>query len=187
MTEDHKLNLRYRLRNMSEQPPTPPWRHVATRTVGGLIAVGYGSDTDLVLTASLDGRALFDCASGKRLAENLDCLNSDSTWYDDVQLRAIGIGALRGRHVSMAGAHGGGLRRMTRDGWFIQVAALDWPDEFVFLTPPGGSILFAEQALACRKILRTDSLVATGFSSTGMSFIVADGSELHMFSRLNKC
>lgn len=63
------LTERSRLRTLEVQAPPSPWYKVATYAVGGLLGVGYGEATDLLLVISSQGRSVFDCLTGEKWRE----------------------------------------------------------------------------------------------------------------------
>ena len=44
--------------------PPLPWRRQSTHAIGGLMAVGFGERSDLLLVVSSQGRGVFDCTTG---------------------------------------------------------------------------------------------------------------------------
>jgi len=59
-----------RIRRMRRGLPPEPWRHVASHGIGGLTDIGYGEGSDLLLVVSHNGRGVFDCLSGERVARD---------------------------------------------------------------------------------------------------------------------
>ena len=102
------------IRGAPIQPPPHPWREAGSHAVGGLTCVGFAPDTDTLLVVSSQGRGVFDCTSGARLDRDCD---TDSDYEDEIALEAKGIGPLEGMVIRMSGLHGGGLPRLTHDGW----------------------------------------------------------------------
>jgi len=119
---EHLASLLHQLRVLPIQPPPSPWKRVASYAVGGLTEIGFANQSDLVLVVSSNGRGVFDCTSGERLARDDDTAD---WWYDPVQLQAAGIGPLDGQFIRLAGLHGGGLPLSTRDGWSLWLVAPD--------------------------------------------------------------
>ena len=180
--DEHIAEQLERFRRMPVAPPPPPWRHVTTVGIGGLGSIGFGEGTDLLLVESTDGRGVFDCATGERVARDRD---HNSSWEDTVLLRATGIGPLQGRTIRMAGLHGGGLPTMTADQWAVEIVCPDWPAAAVVLLAPGSTSAWADEpSPACVKICELEDLRACGFSDTGRSLAVAEGSHtLYLFHR----
>lgn len=112
---DHLEPVRKRVREASIEPAPAPSVQAGTWAVGGLIEVGFGRGTDLLLVVSWQGCAVFDPATRKRVARD-DQPPADE-WYDEFSLLAHGIGPLADKKVPLAGLHGGGLAGTTRDGW----------------------------------------------------------------------
>ena len=182
MTE-HAQKLNNRLREMPLEKPSSVWKQVTSFAVGGLTEVGFGDDTDLLLVVSSQGRGLFDCLTGERIARDYENPDSNVDWYNPVRLLASGIGVLAGQEIRLAGLHGGGLPRFTFDGWSLELAAPNYPIENVFLSPPLKTIFVDSFAEGCAKIAEDYEVRACGFSSTGRSFIVAWSHTLNIYAR----
>jgi hypothetical protein len=178
MNTDHMAELRRRIRQMETQTPMPPWKSSAIWAVGGLEAVGYADNSDLLLVVSSNGRGVFDCVTGERVARDYD--DTDS-WYDREHLLALGIGPLAGQMIRLAGIDGGGLLNGSPDGYALWLVAPTWPDYRVILSPPQASIY--EEIDQCVQVEADYEIRAYGFSETGRSFIVAQNHTLYMFSR----
>lgn len=161
--------------------PPAPWRRVRVVAVGGLLQVGFGAGTDLLLILSHAGRGVVDCATGDTLARD-----DGHYWADRGRLEAEGIGPLAGEAVRIAGAGGGGLSQQTGDGWAVERLPLSWPAEELILSPPGEDMLVqapaAGRGLAKLRVLPSE-LRAYGFSPTGLSLVVATASDVEIFHR----
>jgi hypothetical protein len=173
---------------MPLQPPPEPWPLHRIHTIGGLIEVGYGRDTDYLLVISWQGRVVFDCRTGQKIARDEDMEGYyDKVWYDPVHLSALGIGALEGQIVQLAGLNGGGLNTITEDGWMIAKVSPNWPHSSIILRPPHVFSRDGENYYAgCFKVAphsSEDDIRAYGFSQTGKSFIVAMSHTIEIFSR----
>jgi hypothetical protein len=158
-----------------------PWERLPVVAVGGLWHVGFAPQSDLLLAISSSGRGVIDCTTGTRIARD------DSEYYPDIpSLEGEGIGPLDGINIRLAGGEGGGLTRGTFDGWGIELHPLSWPDEELFLCPPGQSMLWhppkEEPTLFKLKPLPS-TLVAYGFSPTGLSLVIATSSDIEIFRR----
>jgi hypothetical protein len=133
---EFQQKIRARLRALQLREPPAPWRRISAIAIGGLTEVGFAVGTDLLLVLSAQGRGLFDCATGERLARDYEEPTRDSPWYGDLDLWAMGIGPLQGQRIGLAGIFGGGLRRATADGWGLELVSPDWPESFVVIYPP---------------------------------------------------
>ncbi|QWP76178.1 hypothetical protein J5226_21730 [Lysobacter sp. K5869] len=180
MDDTHRQSLRTRIRAIEIGPPPDPWHEVARIAIGGLEWVGFEPDGDLLLVASSRGRGVFDMRSGEKLARDYHDIG-----LDDRRMETEGIGPLQGQTVRMAGIGGGGLNRGAHDGWHLEIAAPDWPQQDVFLIEPFSMLFDPRPAHAgkAHKLLSTWPLVAYGFSPTGQSFIVATSSDIVLFAR----
>src|SRR5262245_35136746 len=135
---DHLVPLVRRVRAAAMQKPPTPWQLRAAHAIGGLTDVGFGRASDLLLVVSSQGRGVFDCITGMRVARDSGMPEADEAdWQDAFELEAQGIGPLAGQTVRTSGLAGGGLAFMTRDGWAAERLTLDWPNESLLLVPPG--------------------------------------------------
>lgn len=161
-----------------KEPPRSfvyPWKKVADHAVGGLLQVGYAEDSDLLLVLSHNGRAIFDCLTGERIARD-----SKSHVYDHFKpnkLLAAGFDVLAGQQIRVAGLHGGGLPLSTEDNWFLELRKKN--DE-VFLSK-AAPIKDKDYPLVGDG--RLCELRALGFSETGKSFVIATSCSLIIFAR----
>ena len=168
------------------EPPPPPWRAVGSFAVGGLTDVGFAPRSDVLLAVSGNGRGVFDCTTGERLARDPSTPGEgEEDWQDCFGLEVEGIGPLAGQRLRTAGLHGGGLSRITRDGWSAEHLALDWPEECLLLVPPGGDIYgeYRGRPLKFSKLAVETGVRAWGFSPTGLSLVLATSSDLTVWSR----
>ena len=180
---DHIRKLNSRLRALELQSPPAPWTRVAAHAVGGLLEVGYAEGSDWLLVVSSQGRGLFDCLNGARTARDYAEPAGDVDWYDVVRLAARGIGAIENQIVRLAGLHGGGLPRFTRDGWGLELVAPDWPLTSVILSPAHQTVLIESHSAGCVKVAEDSEIRACGFSETGRSFVVAMSHTVEIYTR----
>lgn len=167
------------VKRIQESPisdPPSPWFAAGSFAVGGLTDVGFARDTDLLLVVSSAGRGVFDCVNGARVARD----DADGQWQDTIALEADGIGPLANERVRTAGVYGGGLCKITRDGWTAEDLVLDWPAHTLLLVQPGSWVLgdgFGKPA-HCTKVAVESELRAWGFSPTGRSLVFASSDTL---------
>ena len=182
MSDDiRKLNSR--LRALKLQSPAAPWKRLTAHAVGGLTEIGYAEGSDWLLVVSSQGRGLFDCLSGERIARDYAEPAGDVDWYEEVGLVARGIGPVENQFVRLAGLHGGGLPRFTRDGWGVELVAPDWPIMSIILSPPGRTVLVESHSEGCVKVAEDSEIRACGFSETGRSFVVAMSHTVEIYTR----
>lgn len=180
MTDTYQNQLRKRLENLPYSPPPAPWNLVSSSVVGGLMQVGYADGTDDLLVVSSQGRGLFDCITGKRIARDNDESFPNS---DKSEMTAPGIGTHAKTTFRLAGLQGGGLATCTRSGWGLHVLQLPWPIHVVFIT---SNYVDITDNTGCVMKLCNDEpceFRAAGFSPTGRSFIVATSCELRIYAR----
>jgi len=174
-----------RLRAAPLQPPPAPWRALPQIAVGGLHSVGFGTSPhhpgDLLLVVSSNGRGVFDCTTGTRIARDPD---PDAGWPDTNELVHEGIGPLVGVAVPVAGVDGGGLHATADDGWAVNVVAPDWPNESVMLSL-NGSPFKGEAGSSWWHVHLEEAceLRAVGFSPSGQTLVIASSCMLTLFTR----
>ena len=81
---------------------------------------------------------------------------------------------------------GGGLAARTLDGWSVEKHPFAFPEEQLFVAPPGQSMLWTPRGEKIRLSKLggfVTELRAYGFSPTGRTFVVATSSEVMMFAR----
>lgn len=147
--------------------PEAPWGKVRYFHVGGLLAVGFGRGSDYLLTITSDGRGIFDCRTGEKIARDR---SQDLSWLDVANLEAPGIGPLSGELVRLGGIFGGGLASQTVDSWSAEVLPIGLYEYGLYLKK------FAPERRG-EDVYRVDPCIteyrAFGFSSTGNSLIAA--------------
>jgi len=159
-----------------------PWQEPVFFAIGGLTCAGFAENSDLLLTVSHDGRGVLDCHEGSMIARD----DSNEFNFDFGNLKVEGIGPLAGQKVHMSGLYGGGLACQTTDGWSIERHPLSWPDDELFLSPPGQTLLgsHADQPVDVSKLANFSSEIrAFGFSPTGRSLIIATAADISLFRR----
>lgn len=181
---DHLEPMRQRLRELRTQFAPSPWHPLPPFAVGGLVAVGFTSDSTAVLVASsYGGRSLYDCRSAAQVARDRD--DNELAWTSPGGISIQGIGPVANQVIPVAGLSGGGLSTGTRDGWSCKVVAPDWPIERVVLEPPGCDVAIEKFAEGCVQV--ADSLAveirAAGFSRDGRTFVVATSADISLWTR----
>jgi hypothetical protein len=157
------------------QDPPSPWKLVRRWIVGGLFQVGYAEGSDLLLVLSYDGRGVFDCLNGEKLARDYDDVYD---FFDPIKLMAQGFDVLEGQKIRTGGSYGGGLPLTTEDGWGLREEAPAYPTRSILLELPESeneSVVIGDDEVR--------ELRAFGFSGTGLSFIIATSADLTIFSR----
>jgi len=174
----HLIPVVDRIQAMDVSPPPDPWELQTTAAVGGLTEVGFGAGSDQLLVVSSQGRGVFDCLTGVRVArDRLD----DGSYHDIAAMTAYGIGPLEGSLIHLAGLHGGGLRRGATDGWTVDDFVLDWPEHTLLLNKSFSWPYDLDGPLW--KLGVESELRAWGFSPTGNSLVLATSSDLTVWSR----
>lgn len=179
---DYMAELRHRIHVRITEAPPAPWEHVAIAAVGGVEAVGFAENSDLLLVVSTAGRGVFEGTTGHRIVRDQEPPTPDCDWYEPLRLSALGVGPLANTRIKLAGIFGGGLPTHTEDGWQLSLIAPSWPDYRVILSPPLQS-LYRNMA-ATVQVFADYDVRAYGFSSTGRSFVVATASDVMLVSRM---
>ena len=169
-----------RIRRMPTGVP-PAWRAVASQAIRGLRGVGFAEDSELLLVESSGGKDVFDAETGERVAHDPE---AGSTFAEEVRLESHGIGPLDGKTIRVCGLFGGGLPLMTLDGWALELVHHSWPHlASLVLVPPGASLWDPAQARNCVKVAETEAPLASGFSHTGRSLVLAHSHTLEIWTR----
>lgn len=169
-----------KLNSSEKMPPLPkPWRAFPEPLVGGLLAVGYGKNSDFLLVVSDDGLAVYNASTGKRVAREYSLTDTlDDNYYDFETNLGPGVGPLEGQLIQLAGPYGGKLKGHAKDGWTLSVGPKVNNVQSIFLAGPrmGGNTLRIADVI--------DGPFAYGFSETGCSFVIANQDSLLMFGRV---
>lgn len=179
---EHLRNRFDVLDRMAPTNPPAPWRRVTLLSMGGLTDVGFANSSDLLLVISSAGRSVVDGAKGVVVARD----DEDDFEFDAGNLLAEGIGPLEGVMVRTGGMRGGGLSARTPDGWGLEHHPLSWPDDELFLSPPGQTMLWTApgQPVSLTKFAGFASEIrAFGFSPTGRCFALATASDVTIYGR----
>ena len=168
-------------RKYQTKEPPPPWRFVATHATWGLTDIGYGENSDYLLVISSQGRGVFDCLTGERVARERSEPDKGYSWYNSTKLTAVGIGPLEGQIIRVAGIIGGGLLTVTEDYWSLELVSPNWPYVSVILVQPHKEI-YIDSSYGT-KVFGQIGITAYGFSETGRSFVIATSSDIHIFAR----
>lgn len=180
MSNNYQQQLLERLERLPDAGAPAPWHIVGGSSIGGLTAVGFADNSDDLLVVSHQGRGLFDCLTGERLARDLEVFFENA---DDSKLTAPGIGRQENTIFRMAGLHGSGLMTSTRDGWGIHVVHLPWPTHVFFLTSNYKGL--HDDIGHITKLCNDEPCTyrAAGFSPTGRSLVIATSCDLIIFGR----
>jgi len=180
MSNKYQQQIRERIERLPYTNAPSPWRIAGGSGVGGLTNVGFADGTDELLVVSSQGRGLFDCLTGERLAR---CYDEMFENRDESGMSAPGIGKHENTIFRLAGLQGGGLPLSTRDGWRIHVVQLPWPTHVVFLTSNYKEL--TDDSGYITKLCNDEPCTfrAAGFSPTGLSFVFATSGEVTIYTR----
>lgn len=181
MSHAHLDPVRKQLRDSPLTVPPPPWWRVGRFAVGGLSCIGFPRDREWIVVGSSAGIGIFDCVSGEKIARD-DSIDGSANEY----LEITGIGPLDRIPILTAGVCGGGLPLFTHDGWTMEIIGLEWPEQHVLLVEPGGDLYGSLHGKPekMHRIETSDTLRAAGFSYSGMTCVVAESSDLTLYSRV---
>lgn len=163
-----------------------PWRLVIQTSAGGAFAAGFDRVTEELIIISDEGQGIFDLSTGSRVYRN-----REKSGYDQARLEATRLDKSDHRPIPMAGEFGGGLSRITSDGWSIDTLQLNWPTTYSVLHQPNASIFFLAphwngrgKDASFRVVMKSEAMpVAYGFSWSGKSLIWLDRSDLLIWHR----
>jgi hypothetical protein len=177
---EHLKPLQEKLLSLNIEEVPDPWKLVETFVVGGLRSVGFDRESEDLLVVSLQGRSVIDCLTGEKVARDYE-----EYYENEKRLEAQGIGILSERIIRMSGMFGGGLPRITKDGWQLECVTLKWPEQMLILLPPSsdlyGSVTGHPDTMT--KIFEDSCIRAYGFSYTGRSLIIATTSDVTVYGR----
>ena len=151
------------------------WTQLNIFAIGGLIQVGFAPQSDCLLVVSHQGRGVFDCVSGQKIARD-----ANETWwqyFDEATLLAEGIGQFEHQKIRTAGLFGGSLSATTEDGWTLFENLENSTQVFLkHKSWADGEAKFVGDGEVCE-------MRAFGFSSTGNSFIIATSCDITIYAR----
>lgn len=175
----YRGSLRRRILEAPIVDPPVSWTRHCIR-VGGLLNVGFGQDDRFLLAVSASGRSVIDCERGTKVSRDY---NEDfEDWSNPERLECQGIGPLANETIRMAGIYGGGLSRVTSDGWKVECVQIPWPDEYIVLQPPDSDIHKPNTPIS-RLSPPISEVRAVGFSPSGNVLVVATSSDLTLYRR----
>jgi hypothetical protein len=150
--------------------PPPSWRLIKAFAIGGLTEAGFAGGTDLLLVLSHEGRGVFDCIAGTRIARDDD----PDFWDIGSDMMCEGLGPLDGQGIRVAGLRGGALPAETRDGWKITHINAGKRNESLRLTAPNAKPT---------EITNICEFRTFGFSPTEKTLVIASSCDLTIYSR----
>ena len=172
------------IRRLPITTPPLPWIRLPLPIIGGLVEVGFSKMSDFLLVISHNGRGVFDCSTGKRVARDDSPLDNTATWHDYTRLQAQGIGPISSEMVSLSGLWGGDLPKQTQDGWQSETLVLDRPDQTLILQSPEQKSIWDTCSTLCVTIIGRESEVrAFGFSYSGKNIVLATSDSLLLWKR----
>ncbi|MCL2348360.1 MAG: hypothetical protein FWC50_08875 [Planctomycetaceae bacterium] len=187
VSDSYPIHLRQRINEILAKPisaPPSPWKALLLPIVGGLVEVGFSESSEYLLAITHDGRGLFDCSTGEKIARDYSPLDGSAAWHDSTRLRAKGIGPVSEEWIPLSGLWGGGLRKDTNDGWFVKSYALDWPNEHLILENIQGHVALDTRFPFDATVLGIESEVrAFGFSWSGRNLVLATSDTLWMWRK----
>lgn len=158
-----------------------PWTQTTVMAVGGLSAIGFDRSCEDMLVTSSSGQSVVDGATGEVLYRN-----RDADGLDVSALKGTRLDHPADERFDMAGLMGGGLRRVSDDGWSV-----DTMRGACLLHPPGASVQFLDPKWDSYNKDATfylldhshEALRAFGFSWSGRTLAVATPNMLMLWGR----
>lgn len=144
------------------------------------MALGLGAAERHIMAITWNGRGVFDCQTGEKVARDYDM--DIFGWMNNQTLTAEGIGPLEGERVRVVGIWGGGLPYTTDDHWSVQSHDASEVSCAVFLEPPESPLEDIKEPILY-KLYEWDPLIAYGFSSSGRTLVIACSNSLDIWAR----
>lgn len=167
---------RKRLLGIIQQIPNgvPDGWEKETFAVGGLMYIGFSNVcSEKLIVISTQGQSVINCETGKKTycEEN----------YDEDNLIALAE-ELGDEIVPIAGDGGGGLRRYSKDGNSLALAAPFWPVEKIIFMP--NFISYFQNPEKCTIIFEDYEIKAFGFSKCGNYMAACNSHTLDIFKKM---
>lgn len=146
------------------------WNLVSKIAVGGLLNVGFTPDSNFLIVVSGNGRGIFDCSNGEKLARD-----NEEVWdnFDDETGMVKGFDFLKGLEVRTSGLYcGDRLTKETEDGWILKLRYL----EIILFSKTNLQEDIVGNCIVCE-------LRAFGFSDDHNYFVVATSCDLWIYKR----
>jgi len=145
-----------------------------TFAVGGLMYIGFSNVCpEKLIVISSQGQSVINCETG----EKVYCEEN----YDEDDLIALAE-ELGDEIVPIAGDCGGGLRRASKDGNMLALAAPFWPMENIIFMPKW--ISYFQNPEKCTIIFEDYEIKAFGFSRCGNYMAVCNSHTLDIFRKI---
>jgi len=160
------------------------WKKRNEWAVGGLTEIGFQPNTDLLLVLSSQGRGLFDCVKGEKIARNNNSIYAEICVEDTGKVKGIGI--LEGTTIQCGGFEFPDiLSKTTNDGWTVKIQKeirSNWELKEVLT-----DVMYLQNKQLNKEIevnvFYYNINRAYGFSDTGNSFVIGTSSELKIWNR----
>ena len=179
--EENRSRLIKILKKIVRSSNIDGWQCLGITAIGGLCAIGFSKQHELLLIESSQGRGLFDCKSGKIISRDKDDTFSNE---NEKELRCLGIGILENELVEMAGIYGGALLKQTSRGESIEIVAPNWPLYNIVFCSSFSSPFFETSVDKCKIIASEYEIRACGFSSDEKYFVYATSSDFTLYKRI---
>ena len=146
------------------------WKLVSNIAIGGLLNIGFVPDSKFLVVVSGNGRGIFDCSNGEKLARDYE-----EVWngFDDETGIVKGFDFLTGQEIRTSGLFcGDKLPKETEDGWVLKLKYL----EIVLFSKTNSQKDVVGNCIVCE-------LRAFGFSDDHNYFVVATSCDLAIYKR----
>ena len=180
----HLRQRRDEIRNTPITKPPLPWVELSMPLIGGLVEIGFSETSDYLLAITWNGRGVFNCSTGEKVARDAENFGGDEPWYNGMHMKAQGIGPVAEQWIPLCGIWGGGLRRQTDDGWQIEEETLDWPIRTYLLKCKNQiGVLDIRKSFVATVIERDSDIIAFGFSWSGKHLVLVQSHTLRLWKR----
>jgi hypothetical protein len=149
------------------------WELVRIIAVSGLVNVGFVPNSNLIIVVSHNGRGIFDCSTGEKIARSYD-----EIWgfFDDQTGEVKGFDLLADQTIQTHGLFGrDNLSKTTKDGWRLEKLEKDNFDQIILVSPVQDKLIVGDDEVV--------EIKAFGFAENEQFFVIAMGSDLTIYQR----
>lgn len=165
------------------------WEKKVEWAIGGLLEIGFKSNSDLLMVLSSQGRGIFDCLTAERIGR--DYIDYYNEKWDCGTGIVEGFGVLDNEEIICGGFEVPDiLKKETIDNWKV-IAEIetrpDWQNKKL-----KAEVMYLKNLVLNEKqevgVFHYGINRGYGFSETGDSFVIATSSEISVWNRKeNKC
>jgi len=167
------------LSNIPEASNPPGWEKLQTVAISSFLGFGFSKEkTNFALIVSSSGRSVIDCNKSEKVSRNY----TEYEGIDELGMSCLGIGALEGETILLAGESGGGLPLTTKNEECLSLLSPNWPQYDLIYHMGSDDPLIENHQASCLMIKR-DFIEAVGFSWCGKYLAVATSSDFEVWKK----